>query len=97
MAAPSAARLVLLTLLGFCVALSHQEDSCGAAKLAVASLVPFDTTAFRCAAAWKQQDFILRVRPTSFLNFVFSLHVVAVFVLGFVPDPTANATSLCSE
>jgi hypothetical protein len=72
MAAPSgassSARLVLLSLLGFCVALSRQEsssstDSCGAAKLAVASLVPFDTAGFRCAANWKQQDFVLRVRP----------------------------------
>ncbi|RLM64734.1 cytochrome b561 and DOMON domain-containing protein [Panicum miliaceum] len=73
MAAPSgassSARLVLLSLLGFCVALSRQEsssstDSCGAAKLAVASLVPFDTAGFRCAANWKQQDFVLRYKNT---------------------------------
>ena len=60
-------RLLLLSLLGFCVALSHQEssssstDSCATAKVAVASLVPFDSTSFRCTAAWKQQDFVLRV------------------------------------
>ena len=60
-------RLLLLCLLGFCVALSHQEssssstDSCATAKVAVASLVPFDSTSFRCTAAWKQQDFVLRV------------------------------------
>lgn len=56
--------LLLLCLLGFCVALSHQEsaaDSCARAKVAVASLVPFDSTSFRCTAAWKQQDFVLRV------------------------------------
>ena len=63
----STARLPLLalSLLGLCVALSHQQsttDSCATAKLAVASLVPFDSTAFRCTAAWKQQDFVLRVR-----------------------------------
>ncbi|CAN6249209.1 unnamed protein product [Urochloa humidicola] len=67
--AASSVRLLLLSLLGFCVALSHQEsstDSCkDNAKLAVASLVPFDTTAFRCAAAWKQQDFILRYKNTA--------------------------------
>jgi hypothetical protein len=58
-------RLLLLSLLGFCVALSHQEssstDSCATAKVAVASLVPFDSTSFHCTAAWKQQDFVLRV------------------------------------
>ncbi|CAN6239999.1 unnamed protein product [Urochloa humidicola] len=67
--ASSSVRLLLLSLLGFCVALSHQEssgtDSCSNAKLTVASLVPFDTTAFRCAAAWKQQDFILRYKNTA--------------------------------
>ncbi|CAD6260413.1 unnamed protein product [Miscanthus lutarioriparius] len=63
-------RLLLLSLLGFCVALSHQEssssstDSCATAKVAVASLVPFDSTSFRCTAAWKQQDFVLRYKNT---------------------------------
>lgn len=59
--------LLLLCLLGFCVALSHQEsaaDSCARAKVAVASLVPFDSTSFRCTAAWKQQDFVLRYKNT---------------------------------
>ncbi|RLM73490.1 cytochrome b561 and DOMON domain-containing protein [Panicum miliaceum] len=77
MAAPSGASssstrlLLLLSLLGFCVALSSQQesssrttDSCGAAKLAVASLVPFDTAGFRCAANWKQRDFVLRYKNT---------------------------------
>lgn len=62
-------RLLLLSLLGFCVALSHQEsssstDSCTTAKVAVASLVPFDSTSFHCTAAWKQQDFVLRYKNT---------------------------------
>ncbi|KAJ1271708.1 hypothetical protein BS78_06G146800 [Paspalum vaginatum] len=65
----SAARLLLLalSLLGLCVALAHQHstaDSCATAKLAVASLVPFDTTAFRCTAGWKQHDFVLRYKNT---------------------------------
>ncbi|OEL31406.1 Cytochrome b561 and DOMON domain-containing protein [Dichanthelium oligosanthes] len=66
----SSVRLLLLSLLGFCVALSHQQqsssstDSCATAKLAVASLVPFDSTAFRCSQAWKQQDFVLRYKNT---------------------------------
>lgn len=72
MAASSGTRSVrllvlLLCLLGFCVALSHQEsaaDSCARAKVAVASLVPFDSTSFRCTAAWKQQDFVLRYKNT---------------------------------
>lgn len=62
--ASSSARLLLLSLLGLCVALSHQQsssDSCSKDKLAVASLVPFDSTAFRCTTAWKKEDFILRV------------------------------------
>ncbi|CAL5026672.1 unnamed protein product [Urochloa decumbens] len=72
--AASSVRLLLLSLLAFCVALSHQEsssssssgpDSCSNAKLAVASLVPFDSTAFRCVSAWKQQDFILRYKNTA--------------------------------
>jgi len=87
MAAPSRASssssarllLLLLSLLGSCVALSRQEsssstDSCAAAKLAVASLVPFDTAGFRCAANWKQQDFVLRYKNTgpSVWSFVLS-------------------------
>ncbi|XP_062183571.1 cytochrome b561 and DOMON domain-containing protein At3g07570-like [Phragmites australis] len=66
MAASSSVRLLLLCLLGFCVALSHQRssDSCGTARVAVASHVPFDSTSFRCVAAWKQEDFVLRYKNT---------------------------------
>nr|CAB3484983.1 unnamed protein product [Digitaria exilis] len=66
--ASSSARLLLLSLLGFCVALSHQQssssDSCSKDKLAVSTLVPFDSTGFRCTTAWKQEDFILRYKNT---------------------------------
>jgi hypothetical protein len=58
-------RLLLLCLLGFCVAVSHQKtDSC-AGDLAVARLIPFDTSAFHCITLWKQEDFILRVIASS--------------------------------
>ncbi|KAL6650965.1 hypothetical protein ACP70R_009890 [Stipagrostis hirtigluma subsp. patula] len=69
----SSARLLLLCLLGFFVAASHQQqssssssssDSCTKARVAVASLVPFDSTSFRCVSAWKQEDFILRYKNT---------------------------------
>jgi hypothetical protein len=55
-------RLLLLCLLGFCVAVSHQKSDSCAGNLAVAKLVPFDTDGFRCITLWKQEDFILRVR-----------------------------------
>ncbi|KAF8704258.1 hypothetical protein HU200_031757 [Digitaria exilis] len=83
--ASSSARLLLLSLLGFCVALSHQQssssDSCSKDKLAVSTLVPFDSTGFRCTTAWKQEDFILRVRLTTphFSN-SFICKSVSVFV-----------------
>lgn len=59
-------RLLLLCLLGFCFAVSHQQklDSC-AGDLAVARLVPFDTSAFHCITLWKQEDFILRYKNTA--------------------------------
>ncbi|KAL6903626.1 hypothetical protein ACP4OV_004439 [Aristida adscensionis] len=75
----SPVRLLLLCLLGFFVAASHQDqsssssssssssassDSCATSRLAVASLVPFDTASFRCVAAWKQEDFVLRYKNT---------------------------------
>ncbi|XP_062226049.1 cytochrome b561 and DOMON domain-containing protein At3g07570-like [Phragmites australis] len=62
----SSMRLLLLCLLGFCVAVSHQQstDPCGPARVAVASLVPFDSTSFRCTAVWKQEDFVLRYKNT---------------------------------
>ncbi|KAK3142195.1 hypothetical protein QOZ80_4BG0343500 [Eleusine coracana subsp. coracana] len=64
----SSVRLLLLCLLGFCVALSHQQstDSCRFSRLnAVADLVPFDTRSFRCIAAWKDEDFVLRYKNTA--------------------------------
>lgn len=60
-------RLLLLCLLGFCFAVSHQKsvsDSC-AGDLAVAHLIPFDSSALHCINLWKQEDFILRYKNSA--------------------------------
>ncbi|KAM0901143.1 hypothetical protein ACQ4PT_020155 [Festuca glaucescens] len=61
------ARLLLLPLclLGFCFAVSHQKSDSCAGDLAVAHLVPFDTSAFHCITLWKKEDFILRYKNTA--------------------------------
>jgi hypothetical protein len=87
----SAKHLFLLCLLlGFCFAFAasqqeqQQSDSCSSAGVAVAHLVPFNSSAFRCLTVWKQEDFVLRV--CMLLNFaVLSilgvlLHTVPIFI-----------------
>ncbi|CAM0904028.1 unnamed protein product [Alopecurus aequalis] len=62
---PSSLRLLLLCLLGFCFAVSHQKSDSCAGEVPVAHLVPFDTSASRCITLWKQEDFILRYKNTA--------------------------------
>lgn len=75
MGASSSVRLLLLCLLGFCFAVSHQQsDSCSTA-VAVSHLVPFNSTAFHCTAIWKQEDFVLRFKNTGPSQWSFILSV----------------------
>uniref|UniRef100_A0A0D9ZML1 Cytochrome b561 and DOMON domain-containing protein n=1 Tax=Oryza glumipatula TaxID=40148 RepID=A0A0D9ZML1_9ORYZ len=61
---------LLCLLLGFCFAFAasqqeqQQSDSCSSAGVAVAHLVPFNSSAFRCLTVWKQEDFVLRYKNT---------------------------------
>uniref|UniRef100_A0A0D9W6N6 Cytochrome b561 and DOMON domain-containing protein n=1 Tax=Leersia perrieri TaxID=77586 RepID=A0A0D9W6N6_9ORYZ len=66
----SVRHLFLLCLLGFCFAFAasqqqqQQSDSCSSAGVAVAHLVPFNSSSFRCLTVWKDEDFILRYKNT---------------------------------
>uniref|UniRef100_A0ACD5US25 Uncharacterized protein n=1 Tax=Avena sativa TaxID=4498 RepID=A0ACD5US25_AVESA len=65
MAGCSVRLLLLLCLLGSCSAATQQKSDSCAGNLAVARLVPFDTSAFHCITLWKQEDFILRYKNTA--------------------------------